>query len=68
MQEWEYSKVDLNDLPRRVEEIDLLNDAGAEGWEVIMITPNRIAYLKRLIERPTPAPSRSSSRAKVPQA
>jgi hypothetical protein len=68
MQEWEYSKVDLNDLPRRVEDIDLLNDAGAEGWEVIMITPNRIANLKRQIERQKLAPSRSSSRAKVPQA
>jgi hypothetical protein len=65
MQEWEYSKVDLNDLPRRVEDIDLLNDAGAKGWEVIMITPNRIAYLKRQIERPRPAPSRSSSRAQA---
>ena len=68
MQEWEYSKVDLNDLPRRVEDIDLLNDAGAEGWEVIMITPNRIANLKRQIERPMLTPSRSSSRAKVSQA
>jgi hypothetical protein len=67
MHEWEYSKVDLNDLPRKTEDIDLLNDAGAEGWEIITITPNMIAYLKRQIERPTPAPSRSSSRAKVSQ-
>jgi hypothetical protein len=64
----EYSKGDLNDLPRKTEDIDLLNHAGAEGWEVVTIMSNGIAYLKRQIERPTPAPSRSSSRVKVPQA
>jgi len=44
------------------------HNAGAEGWEVIAITPNRIAFLKRQIERPMLTPSRSSSRAKVSQA
>ena len=68
MYEWECRKISLNDLPRRTEDIDLLNDAGAKGWEVIAITPNRIAYLKRQIERPMLTPSRSSSRAKVSQA
>jgi hypothetical protein len=67
MHEWEYRKVDLNDLPRRTEDIDVLNGAGAEGWEVITITPNRIAYLKRQVERPMPTPQRAS-RARVSQA
>jgi hypothetical protein len=67
MHGWEYSKVDLNDLPRKTEDLDLLNDAGAEGWEVITIAPNRIAYLKRQIERSAPKPQRAS-RAKVSQA
>jgi hypothetical protein len=30
MHEWEYREVDLNDLPRKTENIDLLNDEGAE--------------------------------------
>jgi hypothetical protein len=68
MHEWQYRKVDLNDLPRRVEDIDLLNDAGAEGWEIVTITANHIAYLKRQVERPTRTPSRTSSRIKVSQA
>ena len=35
--EWEYRKIDLN----------LLNAAGAEGWELVGITSNNFAYLKR---------------------
>jgi hypothetical protein len=31
MHEWEYCTIDLNDLPRKTAEIDLLNDAGADG-------------------------------------
>jgi hypothetical protein len=62
MHGWEYSKVDLNDLPRNTEDIDVLNDAGADGWEVITITPNRVAYLKRQVAR-----AARSSRTKVSQ-
>jgi hypothetical protein len=50
MHEWEYREVDLNDLPRKTEDIDLLNTAGNERWEVVAIMPNNIAYLKRQIE------------------
>jgi hypothetical protein len=55
MPQWDYRKIDLNDLPRRKEDIDLLTDAGEEGWELIAITPNNFAYLKRLLEDPVPA-------------
>jgi hypothetical protein len=54
MPEWQYSTLDLNDLPRRTTVLDLLNDAGKDGWELVMITSNHIAYLKR------PIPKRSS--------
>jgi hypothetical protein len=47
MAEWEYISINLNDLPRSSDEIDLLNDAGHEGWELVVITSNNIAYLKR---------------------
>jgi hypothetical protein len=32
--QWEYGKLDLNDAPRKADEIDVLNDAGKEGWEL----------------------------------
>ncbi len=49
------------DLPRRKEDIDLLTDAGEQGWELIAITPNNFAYLKRLLEHPAPAQETSAS-------
>ena len=63
MSEWEYMKIDLNDLPRRTEGIDLLNDAGKDGWELVALTSNNIAYLKRKTRKrsstsaASPAPS-----------
>ena len=47
MPRWEYRKIDLNDLPRQRDEIDLLNDAGEDGWWLVTITANNVAYLKR---------------------
>jgi hypothetical protein len=48
--QWQYRTVDLNDRPRRVSEIDLLNTAGDVGWELVAITSNRIAFFKRQID------------------
>jgi hypothetical protein len=48
--EWEYRKLDLNQLRPRSDELDLLNGAAADGWELIGITRNNIAYLKRPLE------------------
>jgi hypothetical protein len=45
--EWEYRKIDLNQLLRKTDEIDLLCDAGEEGWELVAILANNVAYLKR---------------------
>jgi hypothetical protein len=45
MPEWEYRTLDLNDLPRKTEVVDVLNNAGENGWELVTITPNQIAYL-----------------------
>jgi hypothetical protein len=50
MPAWEYRKIHLNDVSPRGDEIDLLNDAGKDGWEVVGITSNNTAYLKRPIE------------------
>lgn len=56
MAEWEYRKITLSDAPRRGDEIDLLNDAGQEGWELVSITCNSMAYLKRQSRQPSQAP------------
>jgi len=47
---WEYQKINLNELPRRKNEIDVLCDAGEDGWELVTILPNNVAYLKRELD------------------
>jgi hypothetical protein len=59
MQVWEYRQVDLNDLPRKTHEVDVLNELGDQGWELVGILGNHVAYLKRRAV----AVSRSSSPA-----
>ena len=51
---WEYRKINLNDLPRRRDEVDALCDAGGDGWELVTILPNNIAYLKREVAELAP--------------
>jgi hypothetical protein len=50
MRRWEYRKLALNEAPRRGDEIDLLRDAGEDGWELVSVLPNGVAYLKRELE------------------
>jgi hypothetical protein len=61
MPEWEYVTVSLSDLPFKTRPVDVLNDAGEQGWELVAIAPNTIAYLKRQISRrrsrPRPPPA-----------
>ena len=59
MQQWEYHKLHLNDLPKQADEIDVLNVAGKDGWELITITANNMAIMKRQIPR---AAGQSTSR------
>ena len=47
---WEYQKINLNEVPRKSNEIDVLCGAGEEGWELVAILENNIAYLKREVE------------------
>jgi hypothetical protein len=55
MLQWEYRKIDLNNVPRKLDDIDLLNDGGKDGWELVGIASNSVAYLKRELEGPAPA-------------
>jgi hypothetical protein len=50
MRKWEYKKISLNDTPHKRDDIDLLRDAGEEGWELVAVVANSVAYLKREIE------------------
>jgi hypothetical protein len=54
--EWEYTRVNLNEVPRKTDDIDVLNDAGKAGWELVTITANNIAFLKRQIGEPARTP------------
>lgn len=54
MAEWEYRKIDLSQLPRKIDDIDVLCDAGEEGWELVAILANNVAYLKREVEDSVP--------------
>ena len=45
MAQWEYQTINLSDVRRKAD--DMLNDAGELGWQLVFITVNGIAYLKR---------------------
>ena len=57
--DWEYRKVALNDHSRRSDDIDLLSALGEDGWELVTITTNNIAYLKRAMGNDQAATSTS---------
>jgi hypothetical protein len=61
MPRWEYRKLDLTQAPRRWDDIDVLNEAGEQGWELVGVTNNGIGYLKRQIAEPATAAARTPS-------
>ena len=63
MSEWEYRIVNLANLPPNTTELDLLEEAGKEGWELVAVTSNNIAYLKRALTKRRSPPSRPLSAA-----
>ena len=62
MPQWEYRKIDLKTVPTKIDDVDWLNDAGRDGWELVGITSTNVAYLKRQIGEPAAAPARSTRR------
>jgi hypothetical protein len=64
--EWEYRKILLNEHLRSGDDIELLCQAGKEGWELIAIAPNSVAYLRRAIAgmpRPPEGPHETDATA-----
>jgi hypothetical protein len=47
MQQWEYTKIDLGSASAKLGDIGILTTAGNQGWELVAITVNNTAYLKR---------------------
>ena len=46
----ECKKIALSELPRGRDDVDVLDAAGDNGWELVAILANHVAYLKREIE------------------
>jgi hypothetical protein len=63
MRQWEYLRLDLNEAPRRGGETATLNTAGSEGWELVAVTGNGVAILKREILQPEKAGRRKAAEA-----
>jgi hypothetical protein len=65
---WEYMTINLYELPLAVQSSNALSDAGKEGWELVAITSNGMAYLKRPTGTASPAraPARRSARKAEP--
>jgi hypothetical protein len=63
---WEYRKIDLSGINARSDDVELLNYAGQDGWELLTITANNIAYLKRSVPvaaaQKATAPKRGAAR------
>ena len=47
MQQWEYTKIDLGGASAKRGDTDILTSVGNEGWELVAVTINNAAYLKR---------------------
>jgi hypothetical protein len=68
MTQWEYRKIDLSGINPKLDDIELLNGAGQQGWELLTITANNFAYLKRPVQvaaaqtASTPTPRRGAAR------
>ena len=50
MTQWEYSKIDLSRITPDRTTSSCSTDAGQDGWELLAIAPNNIAYLKRSVQ------------------
>lgn len=61
MTKWEYERFDLNNLARSETDLDVLNGAGAQGWELVSINSCNIAIMKRAVATPTTRTTRASA-------
>jgi hypothetical protein len=63
---WEYTTINLYELPLATLASDVLNDAGKEGWELVAITSNGMAYFSALpSQRPLRGHRRGDRRGRL---
>jgi hypothetical protein len=55
---WEYKRIDLSFVPTRNTDVDALDQVGKDGWELVAITRNNQAYLKRRVVPAKPSPGK----------
>jgi hypothetical protein len=67
MPRWEHLTIDLNNVPAKSSDIALLDQLGQERWELVTIAPNRVAYLKRMVEKPAAPNKRAPWRRQLQQ-
>lgn len=66
---WEYKRLDLSDPPHGTTDMDMLNEAGYAGWELVALTANHVAILKRQVAASpgrVASTQRARSRSAVP--
>jgi hypothetical protein len=61
-------KNQFNYIPSSGDDIDLLDELGEDDWELIAITPNNIAYLKRQVGHAREPRTKSSATTPAPAA
>src|SRR5262245_55761332 len=67
VREWEYRKLYLNQHSPRGDDLEVLNAAGAAGWELVGITGHNVAYLKREVGEPDHMPAVASDNTQAPE-
>jgi hypothetical protein len=65
MRRWEYKRISLNETPRRGDDLDVLCEAGEEGWELVAVLANGVAYLKRELDEDVTAAREESAPGEV---
>ena len=63
MPQWEHLVVDLNTISAKSSDVALLDQLGQERWELVSITSNKMAYMKRKVDELPPAPKRAPRRS-----
>jgi phosphoglycolate phosphatase-like HAD superfamily hydrolase len=55
MTHWVYEKVDLASAPLKAKDSDiaLLNELGRNGWDLVVVTTNAQAYVKKAVDPAT---------------
>lgn len=65
MSEWEYLTINIGEVPDHSPATAVLNDLGRDGWELVCIVANGLAYLKREVARPLPQRRRVKSETRA---